>query len=245
MAAAQARFALYFTPAPGSTLARFGADVLGYDCATGAPVARRKLDGIADADAAAATAEPARYGFHGTLMAPFELAPGRSPTALADALAGFARDRAPVALGRLKVAAIGSFTALVPAGPEDAMRTLAGDCVTAFSEFRAPLSPQDRERRLASRLSPRQVELLERWGYPYVFSEFRFHMTLTGRLPRHEQARWQAALAAAFAPLAPAPVEIDAVSLVRQDDRGAAFRVIARQPLQGQPGKIRPQLANN
>jgi putative phosphonate metabolism protein len=227
----QARFALYFTPVPGSMLARFGAEVLGYDCATGMPVARRKLDGIADEDAAAATAVPARYGFHGTLMAPFEPAPGRSPSELEDALAAFARDRAPVALGHLKIAGIGSFTALVPAGSEDAVRTLAGDCVTAFNDFRAPLSAHDRERRLASRLSSRQVELLDRWGYPYVFSEFRFHMTLTGRLPPHEQARWQAALAAAFAPLAPAPLEIDAVSLVRQDDRGAPFRVIARRPL--------------
>jgi putative phosphonate metabolism protein len=229
--AAQARFALYFTPVPGSMLARFGAEVLGYDCAAGTPVARRKLDGIADEDAAAATAEPARYGFHGTLMAPFELAPGRSPSELENALAAFARDHAPVPLGHLKVAAIGRFTALVPAGSEDAVRTLAGDCVTAFNDFRAPLSAHDRERRLASHLSPRQTELLERWGYPYVFSEFRFHMTLTGRLPPHEQARWQAALAAAFAPLAPAPLEIDAVSLVRQDDRGAPFRVIARRPL--------------
>jgi len=229
--AAQARFALYFTPVPGSMLARFGAEVLGYDCATGMPVARRKLDGIADEDAAAATAVPARYGFHGTLMAPFEPAPGRSPSELEDALAAFARDRAPVALGHLKIAGIGSFTALVPAGSEDAVRTLAGDCVTAFNDFRAPLSAHDRERRLASRLSSRQVELLDRWGYPYVFSEFRFHMTLTGRLPPHEQARWQAALAAAFAPLAPAPLDIDAVSLVCQDDRGAPFRVIARRPL--------------
>jgi putative phosphonate metabolism protein len=228
---AQTRFALYFTPAPGSMLARFGADVLGYDGATGAPVARCKLDGIADEDAAAATAEPARYGFHGTLMAPFELAPGRSPNELEDALAAFARNHAPVALGRLKVAGIGSFTALVPAGSEDAVRTLAGACVTAFNDFRAPLSAHDRARRGAARLSTRQIDLLERWGYPYVFAEFRFHMTLTGRLPPHERARWQAALAAAFAPLAPTPLDIDAVSLVRQDDRSAAFRVVARRPL--------------
>ena len=227
----QARFALYFTPLPGSILARFGAEVLGYDCAAGTPVVRRKLDGIADEDAAAATAEPARYGFHGTLMAPFELAPGRSPKELEGALAVFVRDHAPVALGHLKVAAIGCFTALVPAGPQDAVRTLAGDCVTAFNDFRAPLSAYDRERRCASRLSLRQVELLERWGYPYVFSEYRFHMTLTGRLPPPEQARWQAALAAAFAPLAHEPVELEAVSLVRQDDRSTAFRVVARQSL--------------
>ena len=230
---AQPRFALYFTPLPGSALACFGAGVLGYDCDAGAPVVRRKLDGIDAAAAGAATAEPARYGFHGTLMAPFALASGRSADELAGALAAFARGRGPVALGRLKVAGIGAFTALVPAGPEDAVRMFAGDCVTAFDEFRAPLSAQDRERRVASRLSLRQVELLDRWGYPYVFSEFRFHMTLTGRLPADEQARWQTALAADFAPLAPTPVEIDAVSLVRQDDRDAPFRVIARKPLQG------------
>jgi putative phosphonate metabolism protein len=230
---AQARFALYFTAPPGSPLARFGAEVLGYDCDAGAPVARRKLDGIDLAEATAGTAEPARYGFHGTLMAPFALAPGRSADELAHALAAFALGRAPVPLGRLKVAGIGAFTALVPAGLEDAVRSFSGDCVTAFNDFRAPLSAHERERRLAARLSPRQVELLERWGYPYVFSEYRFHMTLTGRLPPQEQARWQAALAAAFAPLAPAPVDIDAISLVRQDDRDAPFRVITRNPLQG------------
>jgi putative phosphonate metabolism protein len=237
---AQPRFALYFTPPPGSPLARFGTGVLAYDCDAGAPVARRKLDGIDGAEAAAATAEPARYGFHGTLMAPFALAPGRSVDELENALDGFARARAPVRLGPLKIAGIGAFTALVPAGPEDAVRTFAGDCVTAFSDFRAPLSAHDRERRLAARLSPRQVELLERWGYPYVFSEFRFHMTLTGRLPREEQARWQAALAADFAPLAPTPVEIDAVSLVRQQDRDAPFRVIARKPLRESNTDHRP-----
>src|ERR1043166_5062094 len=70
---AQPRFALYFTPLPGSALACFGAGVLGYDCDAGAPVVRRKLDGIDAAAAGAATAEPARYGFHGTLMAPLAL----------------------------------------------------------------------------------------------------------------------------------------------------------------------------
>jgi putative phosphonate metabolism protein len=228
---AQARFALYFTPVPGSTLARFGAAILGYDCDTGAPVARRKLDGIDAATAAAATADPSRYGFHGTLTAPFELAPGRSAEELAAALQAFAASRALVPIGRLKVARIGGFTALVPAGAQDAARALADDCVTAFHQYRAPLSARDRERRRAGRLSLRQIELLDRWGYPYVFSEFRFHMTLTGRLPPDQQARWQAALAAAFAPLADTAVDIDAVSLLRQDDRGAQFRVVAREPL--------------
>src|SRR5215471_3130832 len=116
---AQARFALYFTPAAGSALARFGAGILGYDCETGARVTRGNIDGIDAQTAAAATAEPARYGFHGTLMAPFALAPGRSADELGDSLAAFAARRTPVPLGRLKVAPIGGFTALVPAGSQD------------------------------------------------------------------------------------------------------------------------------
>src|SRR5262249_54982756 len=124
--AAQLRFALYFTPPPGSALARFGGGVLGYDCDLGAPGARRNLDAIDLGAAAAATAEPARYGFHGTLMAPFAPAPGRSVDELENALDRFTRAHAPVALGALKVAGIGAFTALVPAGPEDAVRTFAG-----------------------------------------------------------------------------------------------------------------------
>jgi len=229
----QTRFALYFTPAPNSPLARFGAAILGYDCDAGAPLPQASLDGIAPAAAARAAAEPARYGFHGTLMAPFELAPGRNLGDLTATLEAFAARRAPVPLGRLKVDHIGAFTALVPAGSQDGVGALAGDCLAAFDAFRAPLDPRDRARRHAAGLSPRQRALLERWGYPYVLEEFRFHMTLTGRLPADERARFLTALAGAFAPLADAPVDIDAVSLLRQDDRAGHFRVIAREKLKG------------
>jgi putative phosphonate metabolism protein len=229
----QARFAAYFTPIPGSRLARFGAAMLGYDCDAGAEVPQPGLDGIDPAAMARAAAEPARYGFHGTLMAPFALAPGRSADELMAALDAFAGSRAPVPLGRVVVDRIGAFIALVPAGPQDAVARLAGDCLMAFNEFRAPLAKRDRARRLAAGLTPQQIELLDRWGYPYVFAEFRFHMTLTGRLPADARATWQAALAAAFAPLADEPVEVDAVSLLRQDDRGARFRVMARRPFKG------------
>jgi hypothetical protein len=34
----------------------------------------------------------------------------------------------------------------------------------------------------------RQRNYLDRWGYPYVMEEFRFHMTLTGRLD--STCRW-------------------------------------------------------
>jgi hypothetical protein len=54
--------------------------------------------------------------------------------------------------------------------------------VREFDGFRAPLTPEDRARRNPSALTPRQCDYLDRFGYPYVMEDFRFHMTLTGRI---------------------------------------------------------------
>jgi putative phosphonate metabolism protein len=225
------RYAIYFTPPPGSPLARFGAGVLGYDCDTGEEAARPALPGIAAADLAAGTSEPRRYGFHATLVAPFHLAEERSERDLAAALASFAHGHKLAALGRLIMGLIGGFVALKPSNAD--VVALAGECVTAFHAFRAPLTATDRERRLAAGLTARQAAYLERWGYPYVLDEFRFHMTLAGPLPAAQREHWRAALAALFAGQADAPALVDAVSLVRQDDHGSRFRVVRREPLRG------------
>ena len=227
------RFAIYFTPPPDSRLARFGAAALGYDCDRASEVAQLALPGIDATALAAAASEPRRYGFHATLMAPFHLAAKTSECALAAQLAAFAAGRALARLGRLVMGLIGGFIVLEPAAPADEVVALAADCVRAFADFRGPLSPADRQRRIAAGLSPAQIALLDRWGYPYVLDEFRFHMTLAGPLPAREREPWRAALAAAFADQADDPVDVDAISLVRQDDRGARFRVIVRQPLNG------------
>jgi hypothetical protein len=44
--------------------------------------------------------------------------------------------------------------------------------VREFDRYRAPLTEEDRARRRPERLSERQREYLERWGYPYVLEEF-------------------------------------------------------------------------
>ena len=67
------RFAIYFVPPAGTALYRFGAAVLGYDCYTGEDVERLRDSGLTQAEWAALTAEPRRYGFHATLKAPFRL----------------------------------------------------------------------------------------------------------------------------------------------------------------------------
>jgi putative phosphonate metabolism protein len=226
-----ARFAIYFTPPPGSALATLGAAVLGYDCDTGYDVPHPVLPGIAADDIAPATSEPRRYGFHATLTAPFHLAAECTESDLAAALATFAQAHAPVRLGELTLGLIGSFIVLKPSLPDCV--AFAADCVRAFHAFRAPPTAADRARRNPERLTPRQIEYLDRWGYPYVFDEFRFHMTLTGPLPADRREIWRAALAELLAKQATGPGVIDAISVMRQDDPGGRFRVRRREPLGG------------
>lgn len=225
------RYALYFAPAADSPLARFGAAILGYDAASAADVPFLVPDG-AD-DWAAATAEPRKYGFHATLKAPFRLAADRTPADLTAAVAAFAARAAPVVLDGLAVTTIGPFCALTPVGDPTALADLASRAVIAFEPFRAPMTPEDRERRLKSPLSPRQIRHLDAYGYPYVHEDFRFHMTLTGPLHADIRERVHAGLAAAYAArVVDGPVAVDQIVVFRQAP-GERFRIVFRAPFTG------------
>lgn len=213
----ETRHAIYFTAAPGSALAAFGDAVLGTGPTPTLPEAWIE--------------EPLRYGFHATLKAPFRLRDGLRAGELHQVLADLAAASCPVAIGRLRLAELGSFLALVPEDAPPALGTLAETCVRTFEPLRAPLTPADMERRRPDRLSQRQRDLLARWGYPYVFEEFRFHMTLTGPLDPDDRATAKARLAEGFAPLADDIVMLDAVSLLEQPAPSARFRLVERVPL--------------
>ena len=232
MQASSPRYALYFTPQPRASLAQFGASVLGYDSFNGGSVARIDLNGIAAAALEAATVAPRKYGFHATLAAPFTLDDKHTEGNLLEALDTFCDQASPASLGLLRVNALGDFIALTP-GEASSVDELARQCVTFFDAFRAPLGPDDIARRSNARLTPRQQAHLTRWGYPYVFEDFRFHMTLTGLLGADEKSRFLAVLTDAFAPLAGLSYDVDAVSLLRQADSRSCFEVMARKDLQG------------
>ena len=176
------RYAIYFAPESGSGLDRFGSTLLGYDAFSGQE--RPFPDGIEKAipDWRYLTEDPRKYGFHATLKAPFALAPGRTATELLAACETFAHNPRPIPLIKPVVGSIDGFIAVIPADASTELGQLAADCVSAFDSFRAALTPEDRARRNPSKLTPSQREHLDRWGYPYVMEEFRFHMTLTGRL---------------------------------------------------------------
>jgi hypothetical protein len=95
--------------------------------------------------------------------------------------------RAPVTIPSLEVRRLGGFIAVVPTEPSAALADLAAATVAALDPFRAPPSEAELARRRKARLSDRQEALLMKWGYPYVMEEFRFHLTLTGRLDRRRR----------------------------------------------------------
>jgi len=217
------RYAMYFTPPPESPLTRLAAAWLGRDPFSGAAVQPPATAALARAEIAFHTAAARRYGFHATLKAPFELAAGESEASLADAVARFAAGVEPFAIPRLVVGQLDGFFALLPAAPVAALNGLADDVVRAFDRFRLPLSETEIERRNPDALSAEEFHNLHRWGYPYVFDAFRFHMTLTGRVGGGEAERVRAALEEVFGAALAAPVPVDGVALFVEPEAGAPF----------------------
>nr|WP_265297704.1 DUF1045 domain-containing protein [Verminephrobacter eiseniae] len=221
------RYAVYFAPHPGSTGWLAGSHWLGRCAALLQPMQQLAIEGVAAQDLYRLTAAPRRYGWHATLKAPFALAPGVDWITLHQAVRAVAQSLAPFALPPLHVARIDDFLALVPApahAANAAIERVAAACVTQLQPLAAPLSDTDLARRRCAALTPRQDELLQRWGYPFVLEEFRFHLSLTGHLQqvgRQTQARVQGAAQAFFADL---PVlRMSSLALFAEPAAGADF----------------------
>jgi putative phosphonate metabolism protein len=223
------RYAIYYAAPRGSVLDRFGAEHLGYDAWSGDDLPFP--DGL-PADWRELTHDPRKYGFHATLKAPFALAPGESEAALTAACSDFARKPRAMPVIAPVVDSISGFIAVVPGQPPDELVQFAADCVGAFEPFRAPLTPEDQARRKPEKLTQRQRDYLDRWGYPYVMDEFRFHMTLTGRLERARRGPVLDLLSERFQRIGLRSLRIDSIALFRQADAHARFRIIGAWRLQ-------------
>jgi putative phosphonate metabolism protein len=219
------RYAIYFTPRQNELLTRVAASWLGRDPFTGAHPQALVLKNLSPAEIAFHTASARRYGFHATLKAPFHLAENTTETELDQALASFAAGAQPIMLPKLALARIDGFLALVPDSPASELNNFANDVVTAFDRFRAPLSEAEIKRRNPDAMSPGEFRNLLRWGYPYVFENFRFHMTLTGRVPDADLPRVRAAIDEVFASALEPPATIDGLALFIEPEAGAPFVV--------------------
>ncbi len=221
------RYAIYFTPPPAHPLTRLASNWIGRDAFTGKPSAPPRIVSLEPRDIALKTAAARRYGFHATLKAPFALAPGQSEAELRKAADAFAMTMQPFVLPALQVTMLDSFLALVPAAPCESLDRLAAETVIAFDRFRAPLSEPEIARRRPDQLTIRQFNNLQTWGYPHVFEEFRFHMTLTGPVERNEAVTLAGELRDYLAPALAEPVTVDGIAVFAEEAVDAPFRVLS------------------
>jgi putative phosphonate metabolism protein len=222
------RYAIYYAPARDSLLHCFGAQLLGYDAWTGETLSFPDFATQAAPDWLELTQDPRKYGFHATLKAPMPLAYGSTEAELLAACSAFAEKPRAIPVITPIVNAISGFIAVVPSARSSELEQLAADCVIELDVFRRPMTSEDRARRNPSGLTPRQRELLDLWGYPYVMEEFRFHMTMTGRLDAARRPPILAMLQRRFSDLDVPQLTIDRIALFRQDDTSSRFRIMSQ-----------------
>jgi hypothetical protein len=174
MSDANIRVALYYAPPAASAWWREGCEWLGRDAESGREYSTSAHD---------ITHAPRRYGWHATIVPPFHCAPG---TTLADVLTAARAWAGTVTRFDMPVRAtqISRFVALRAAHErdEERLRAMAASALQTLATLRARPSAQSIEKRIVQGMSERQVALLREWGYPYVFDEYRFHMTVSDSL---------------------------------------------------------------
>ena len=149
--------------------------------------------------------------------------------------AAFAAKGLFVIVPSLELAELSDFLALVPATRCPALEDLADRCVVEFDEFRRPADEAELARRRAALLTPRQDELLLRWGYPYVLER----MALSSHADRAAPARRGAgggrrrSCGQRFAGIIESPLQVNDLCIFRQPAPDRPFTVLARFRLGG------------
>lgn len=225
------RYALYLAPA--GPWRELGSRWLGRCADTGQ--ALPPLPGQPEA-ARDWTEAPRHYGLHATLKPPFRLRPGAAPQDVDAAARRLAAGESAFAI-QLECEPLRGFLAwrIAAADTEGQARinALAAAAVRGLDDLRAPATPAELARRQAHALSPEQQAMLARWGYPYVFDTFTFHITLTGKLDSAALEQARAGIAAFADPLRGQPMAVPGVSVYVQPQAGADFIVARHYPFDG------------
>ena len=223
-----ARVAIYYAPLPDDPLTSLSSFWLGRDPLTNAPVQQPELDGIGEI-----TAEPRAYGFHATLKPPMRLIDGTSWTEFKAAVRAVADNIAPFEMPPMAVADLRGFLALRETVPCPSLQALADACVGELDRFRAPPSAEELARRRRAALTAEQSEMLLRWGYPYVFGSWFFHMTLTRRLSDEEKSVIMPAAEDYFDRALAVPRRVQDICIFTQATTGSDFTIAERMRLRG------------
>lgn len=179
------RVAIYFLPKKNSSLENFGKNLLGRDINKKKKISltrRQKyfinrgftyFDELKDY-----CEQPAKYGFHATLKAPFRLKRNVKTKDFYDVISHIAAQHSRFKIKGLKIVYSKKFTFITSRKPNKLLINLENDLVKHLDTFRAELNKTEIKKRIPDSLTFKQNKYLKEWGYPFVFDQFKFHMTL-------------------------------------------------------------------
>jgi hypothetical protein len=222
------RVALYYAPADDDPLSDAAAAWLGRNPSGRRPPPPPDVVGLADV-----TAEARLYGLHATLRPPMRLREGADWGGLCTAVAAVAATIPPFRLPPLVVGSIGGFLALRESDPSPALQAYCDACVAGVDHYRAECDAAELARRRTGARSAAETANIARWGYPYVFATWFFHMTLSRRLSGEEHAHYFPAATTHFATSLARPRIVSDIALFVQPGPGEPFAIAERIRLTG------------
>ena len=219
------RFAIYYVPPESDYLTKFSASWFGWDAYQGIKVNYPMLRNL-NYDLKDITSKPSKYGLHGTLKAPFFLAPNRTIDELRLSLSVLSHSIKKFEIPSICLRIISGFIAIVPSTQNESMNYLAKKCLEDLDRFREIESPDILNKRRVVGLSPSEEHYLFRWGYPYVLDNFRFHLTMTTKLTSEVSKNVLSVLNSELRVVLKAPLAISKIYLFGESKLHGRFEVI-------------------
>ncbi len=183
------RYAIYYAPPKESNLEEFGRYWFGWDPLNAKLINNKQrinylngfgIKNLKNIDKNVLIAK--KYGFHGTLIPPFKLNKNYSTNLLFKKTEDIAKKFKKFKFYKFKLKKINNFYAFVQNKKNNNINKLSNRLVRELFKFRSPLTKKEIDRRNPSKLSKFQLNILYKWGYPYLMSEFKFHMTLASEV---------------------------------------------------------------
>ena len=183
------RYAIYYAPPKESNLEEFGRYWFGWDPLNAKLINNKHrinylnrfgIKNLINIDKNVLI--PKKYGFHGTLIPPFKLNKNYSTNTLFKKTEEIAKKFKKFKFYKFKLKKINNFYAFVQNKKNNNINKLSNRLVRELFKFRSPLTKKEIDRRNPSKLSKLQLNILYKWGYPYLMSEFNFHMTLASEV---------------------------------------------------------------
>ncbi len=183
------RYAIYYAPPKESNLEEFGRYWFGWDPLNAKLINNKQrinylngfgIKNLKNIDKNVLIAK--KYGFHGTLIPPFRLNKNYSTNLLFKKTEDIAKKFKKFKFYKFKLKKINNFYAFAQNKKNNNINKLSNRLVRELFKFRSPLTKKEIDRRNPSKLSKLQLNILYKWGYPYLMSEFNFHMTLASEV---------------------------------------------------------------